>query len=57
MIAVIARIRTVRELWACGDCDCTERLERKLEGSGKPFLESLRHAVINLPSPRAPGKN
>jgi hypothetical protein len=45
------------QLWACGDCDCTERLERKLEGSGKPFLESLRHAVINLPSPRAPGKN
>jgi hypothetical protein len=45
------------QLWACGDCDCTELLERKLEGSGKPFLESLRHAVINLPSPGAPGKN
>jgi hypothetical protein len=30
------------EAWACGDCDCTERLERKLEVSGKPFLKSLR---------------
>jgi hypothetical protein len=45
------------EPWACGNCDCTERLERKLEASGKPFLESLRHAVINLPSLRAPGKD
>jgi hypothetical protein len=38
------------EPWACGDCDCTERLERKLEASGKPFLESLRLALIKLPS-------
>jgi hypothetical protein len=38
------------EPWACGDCDCTERLERKLEASGKPFLEPLRLALINLPS-------
>jgi hypothetical protein len=45
------------EPWACGNCDCTERLERKLEASGKPFLESLRHAMINLPSRRAPGKD
>jgi hypothetical protein len=30
------------EPWACSDCDCTERLERKLETMGKPFLESLR---------------
>jgi len=30
------------EPWACSDCDCTERLERKLETIGKPFLESLR---------------
>jgi hypothetical protein len=28
--------------WACGDCDCTERLERKLESLGKPFLKSLQ---------------
>jgi hypothetical protein len=31
------------EPWACGDCDCTERLERKLESLGKPFLASLRN--------------
>ena len=30
------------EPWACGDCDCTERLERKLEATGTPFLDSLR---------------
>ena len=30
------------EPWACGDCDCTARLEAKLKSAGKPFLESLR---------------
>jgi hypothetical protein len=30
------------EPWACSGCDCTERLERRLENLGKPFLESLR---------------
>ncbi len=30
------------EAWACGDCDCTKRLEQKLEAKGQPFLESLR---------------
>jgi hypothetical protein len=30
------------EPWACGDCDCTERLERKLKESGTGFVESLR---------------
>jgi hypothetical protein len=38
------------EAWACGDCDCTERLERKLEATGEPFLDSLRHGLVNLPS-------
>jgi hypothetical protein len=33
------------EPWACGDCDCTARLEKKLQSSGKPFLESLRRDV------------
>lgn len=27
--------------WACGDCDCTNRLEQKLKKSGAPFLDSL----------------
>jgi hypothetical protein len=30
------------EPWACGDCDCTARLEKKLNASGAPFLDSLR---------------
>jgi hypothetical protein len=30
------------EPWACGDCDCTARLEQKLKASGEPFLDSLR---------------
>ena len=28
--------------WACENCDCTERLERRLAELGKPFLETLR---------------
>lgn len=30
------------EPWACSDCDCTERLEERMEGWGRPFLEVLR---------------
>jgi hypothetical protein len=30
------------EPWACGNCDCTARLEEKLKKSGTPFLEVLR---------------
>jgi hypothetical protein len=29
------------EPWACSNCDCTEKLERRLEVMGTPFLESL----------------
>jgi hypothetical protein len=29
------------EPWACGNCDCTKRLEERLERQGKPFLTSL----------------
>jgi hypothetical protein len=25
------------EPWACCDCDCTDRLEQRLSGQGKPF--------------------
>jgi hypothetical protein len=45
------------EAWACGDCDCTERLERKLQTTGKPFLESLRHALITLASAVSPDEH
>jgi hypothetical protein len=30
------------EPWACSNCDCTEKLERRLEIMGSSFLESLR---------------
>ena len=30
------------EPWACGDCDCTDRLEDKLKAQGRPFLTFLR---------------
>ena len=33
------------EQWACGDCDCTDRLELKMATWGRPFLEVLRAAV------------
>ncbi len=28
--------------WSCGECDCTERLEKKLAATGKAFLEELK---------------
>ena len=30
------------EPWACSNCDCTERLEKKLAQTGKSFLQELR---------------
>ena len=30
------------EPWACSNCDCTEKVERRLEIMGTSFLESLR---------------
>jgi hypothetical protein len=41
------------EPWACGDCDCTERLERKLQGEGERFVDSLRRALLELESAAA----
>jgi hypothetical protein len=39
------------EPWACENCDCTERLERKLETLGEPFLRTLRSSPRSrLPS-------
>ncbi len=35
------------EPWACGACDCTARLEEKLNKSGEPFLAALRESRIN----------
>jgi hypothetical protein len=33
------------EPWACGDCECTARLEQKLKTSGRPFVPSLRESA------------
>ncbi|HEY1677506.1 MAG TPA: hypothetical protein VGG04_07370 [Candidatus Sulfotelmatobacter sp.] len=33
------------EPWACGDCDCTARLEERLKQAGTPFLDSLRKSA------------
>jgi hypothetical protein len=30
------------EPWACGNCDCTAKLEQKLRSTGNGFLDSLR---------------
>lgn len=32
------------EPWACGECDCTQRLEARLKSEGEPFLDVLRRA-------------
>jgi hypothetical protein len=33
------------EPWACSECDCTARLEERMQGWGPPFLASLKAAV------------
>jgi hypothetical protein len=33
------------EPWACNDCDCTKRLEQKLNNTGKSFLHVLSAPV------------
>jgi hypothetical protein len=30
------------EPWACGNCDCTRRLEERLGCNGQPFLTEIR---------------
>ncbi|MGH9772678.1 MAG: hypothetical protein ACRD4Q_13430 [Candidatus Acidiferrales bacterium] len=41
------RDRSGSEPWACGNCDCTVQLEKRLRIIGKPFLEALRDLVKN----------
>ena len=31
-----------QEYWACGDCDCSAKLEARLASQGVPFLEKLK---------------
>ena len=35
------------EPWACCDCDCTAKLETKMESWGEPFLEKLQASRIS----------
>ena len=37
------------EPWACGECDCTARLEVKLAERGQPFLAVLRLGLQTAP--------
>src|SRR5580693_4065940 len=37
------------EPWACSDCDCTVRLERRLETTGESFLALLKQSVRRPP--------
>jgi hypothetical protein len=39
------RDETGEEPWACCDCDCTDKLERRMEGWGRALLAALREAV------------
>ena len=32
-----------QESWACGDCDCSAKLEARLAARGESFLEKLRN--------------
>ena len=36
------------EPWACDDCDCTQRLEDKLQRLGSSFVQSLRQPAAAI---------
>ena len=38
------------EYWACSNCDCTERLEKKLAVSGTAFLDALKRDDQSAPA-------
>ena len=41
------------EPWACGDCDCTHKLEERLRKRGQPFLERLERECGQSTAPPA----
>jgi hypothetical protein len=47
------RDETGAEPWACGDCDCTVKLERHLSTTGQSFLAALS-SVARAPRPCTP---
>jgi hypothetical protein len=40
------------EPWACDGCDCTARLEEKLNKTGKSFMDSLQSGELRLINPQ-----
>lgn len=42
------------EPWACCDCDCTQRLEERLQGEGTSFLDDLAAKAV---SPKATARS
>jgi hypothetical protein len=44
------------EEWACGDCDCTEKLETALSKKGKPFLLALEELLEKGPQSEVEGR-
>jgi hypothetical protein len=44
------------EAWACGDCDCSARLETRLETKGRSFLKALTSRVGPGQAPACPGR-
>jgi hypothetical protein len=47
------RDETGEEPWACGECDCTDQLEKHLQARGRPFLDTLRTAAGQGTRPHA----
>jgi hypothetical protein len=48
------RDETGQEPWACCDCDCTAKLEQRMEGWGTSFVRALREAVTARGEPAPP---
>jgi hypothetical protein len=44
------RDATGEEPWACGGCDCTDKLEKHLQARGRPFLKALREELAGSPT-------
>jgi hypothetical protein len=41
----VCRDENGSEPWACSDCDCTAKLEARLQSGDRSFLDALRAAV------------
>jgi hypothetical protein len=35
------------EPWACSDCDCTDKLEARLQARDSAFVDALRSAILS----------